>query len=316
MPALRSVLAPTAADLDAAAEVVARHLLPTPVLATDLGGGGWLKAEIAQPTGSFKVRGALAALAATPSDTRLLTCSAGNHGLGMAYAATTLGRSLTVVVPRTASPAKVAALRGWPIELVEYGASYDEAETYTLGLAADGARYVSPYNDPIVIAGQASMGRELAAQLTGPLTVVCPIGGGGLCAGLALWAAGRDDIRVVGVEATASAAVSAAITAGGIVPIEVGPTLADGLGGNLEAGAVTPAVIGEHADAVTAVNEAEIRSAIRWLFSAHGLVVEGAGAVGVAALRAGRVDVVGTPVAVLSGRNITADRYREVLAAG
>jgi threonine dehydratase len=245
----------------------------------------------------------------------VVTASAGNHGLGVAWAATALGRRATVVVPETASPAKVAALESFDIRLVRHGAGYDEAEAHALELAAAGSVYVSPYNDTDVIAGQATIGRELESQLDGPCTVVCPLGGGGLASGLALWGAGRDGTGVVAVEARRSQAFRAALDAGRIVPIEPGPTVADGLGGNLEPGSVTFDIVRDHVDEVSVAEEDEIEAAIRFLANHAGLVAEGAAAAAVAAVRAGRVAVAGPIVVVVSGRNIAASRLAGLLGS-
>ena len=177
----------------------------------------FLKLETFQPIGAFKVRGALAAISALEEGRRVVTASAGNHGLGVAWAAARLGRSATVVVPERASPAKVAALRAYPVELIEHGAGYDDAEAYALELGArDGAAFVSPYNDPFVIAGQGTIGLELDHQTDGELTVVASVGGGGLLSGLQLWARTREGIHLAGVESSESGTVSAAIAAGRI----------------------------------------------------------------------------------------------------
>ncbi|UMG92917.1 pyridoxal-phosphate dependent enzyme [Nocardioides sp. TF02-7] len=129
------------------------QLRPTPLLPPEDGSPA-LKLETGQPTGSFKVRGALAALAAVGRGTPVVTASAGNHALGVAYAASRLGLRATVVTASTASPAKVAAIRRRGVELVQVGTTYDDAEAHALDLAARGAHYVSAYNDPAVIAGQ------------------------------------------------------------------------------------------------------------------------------------------------------------------
>ena len=312
----RFVAVPTPADLDAAAAVVAERLAPTPLLpAPALGADVHLKLETLQPTGSFKVRGGLAALARAGRGP-VVTASAGNAGLGIAWAATVLGVEATVVVSEAASPAKVAALRALPVTLVEHGADYDAAEAHALDLAVPGTTFVSAYNDTGVIAGQATIGRELETQLAAPFTVVCPLGGGSLASGLGLWAAGRDGVRVLAVEAERSPAFGAALAAGAITPFEVGETLADGLAGNLEAGAATFPLVRDHVDAVVQVSEPEIEEAIRFLARAHGLVVEGAGAVAVAALMTGRLargD--GALVLVVSGRNIALSRLAAVLAS-
>lgn len=299
---MRVVRVPGADDLERAWRDVSGVLQPTPVVSSGI---GLLKLETFQPTGSFKVRGAIAAL--TPEEPAV-TASAGNHGLAMAYAASRVGAELTVVVSRRASAAKVTKIGSYPVRLVEHGDDYDQAEAHALNLPG---RYVSPYNDPHVIAGQGTIGYELDTQVDGPMTVVAPVGGGGLAAGLTLWARQRGDVRVVGVEAARSRAVSAAVSAENVVEVEVGETIADGLAGNLEPGCVTPDVL-RNAE-LTSATEAEIRGAMRWLFAEHGLVAEGAGACGVAAVLAGKVEVSGRLVVVLSGRNITIPTYREAL---
>ncbi len=250
--AMRHVAVPTPADLDAAAAVVAERLAPTPLVAAPaLGEDVWLKLETLQPTGSFKVRGGLAALARLGGEP-VVTASAGNAGLGVAWAASALGVRATIVVAETASPAKVAALEALPVTLVRHGEDYDAAEAHALTLA--GATYVSSYNDTGLIAGQASIGRELDARIRGPLTVVAPTGGGGLAAGLGLWAAQRPGggARVVAVEAERSRAMSTALAAGELTPVVVGDTIADGLAGNIEPGSVTFPLVRDHVAAVVA----------------------------------------------------------------
>lgn len=296
--------------------MVAAHLRPTPVVPLELPGGVEVLAKLdsLQPTGSFKLRGALAALSALGSPgVRVVGASAGNHALALVEAARRLGLRATVVVPRTGSRAKLAALRRLHADLVVHGDDYDQAERHALELADAGGAYVSAYNDPHVIAGQATWAAETAAGLPGGATLVVPVGGGGLLAGTLLWAADRPDVRVVGVEAAASRALSAAVAAGRVVAVPVAPTLADGLAGNLEAGSVTPALARGRVHAIVAVTEEEIERAIRFL-AASGLVVEGSGAVGVAALLAGRVPADGGTVAVLlTGRNIAAGTLARVL---
>lgn len=311
----RHVRRPTAADLDAAWRVVAAHLRPTPVLPEDEDGPA-LKLESAQPTGSFKVRGALAALARIPRDAPVVTASAGNHALGIAFAAGRLGHRATVVTATGASPAKVQAIRSFDVELVQVGASYDDAEAHALTRAAGGARYVSAYNDADVIAGQSTLGRELEAWTTEPVTVVCPVGGGGLVSGVGLWGRGHTGVRVVGVEAANNPVISAAVRAGEVVDVELRPTIADGMAGGVEPGTVTVPIVADSVDELVTVTEDEIRAAMRWLAVSRGIVAEGAGAAATAALLAGKVAVRGIPVAVVTGRNITAERLAEVLTTG
>jgi threonine dehydratase len=314
---VRPVVPPSPADLDAAWAVVSERLVPTPLVpAPALGDDVHLKLETLQPTGSFKVRGALAALSRAGGGP-VVTASAGNAGLGIAWAAVALAVDATVVVAETASPAKVAALEALPVTLIRHGGGYDEAEAHALALAADGMTYVSPYNDRGVIAGQSTIGRELDAQLPGPLTVACPLGGGGLSSGLGLWAAGRAGARVVAIEAERSPAFSAALAAGEITPVEVRDTLADGLAGNIEPGAVTFELVRDNLAAVASVTEPEIEEAVRLLARAHGIVAEGAGAAAVAGVMAGRVERGPGPLAiVVTGRNIALPRLAAVLGGG
>ncbi|GAA4387229.1 threonine/serine dehydratase [Actinomadura verrucosospora] len=302
---VRAVRPPGPDDLDRAWRAVSAELAPTPLVPSGVAPGALLKLETFQPVGAFKVRGALAAVAALPAGEPAVTASAGNHGLGMGYAAARAGADVTVVVSTRASQVKVDRIRAFPVRLVQHGTTYDEAEAHAMTLPG---HYVSPYNDTAVIAGQGTIGRELDAQADGPLTVVAPVGGGGLVAGLCLWARERGDVRVVGVESAVSRGVSASVAAGRVTRVEVGETFADGLPGNLEPGCVTPEVIGRTAE-LTAVTDDEIRAALRLLFHEHGLVAEGAGGAAVAAVMAGKVEAAGRLVVVVSGRNITAAEY-------
>jgi threonine dehydratase len=318
---VRLVSPPGEAELAAARDAVSARLAPTPLVrAPGLGEDVWLKLESLQPTGSFKVRGALSALSALPSSASVVTASAGNHGLGVAWAATALGRRATVVVPANASPAKLAALERFDVALERVGSSYDDAEAHAIGLAAAGAVYVSAYNDPRVIAGQATIGAEIDAVLgtDARFTVVAPLGGGGLASGLGLWSSARAGgrARVVAVEAERSQAFRTALDAGAITPFTPEPTIADGLGGNLEPGSVTFPLVRDHVDAVIASPEAEIEDAIRVLASSAGVVAEGAAACAAAAVLAGRVEAEGPLVLVITGRNIARARFAEVLASG
>lgn len=315
----REVATPTDADLKRARVVVSAHLRPTPLVTLDLPGergSALAKVESLHPTGSFKVRGGIAALSAyAGKGERVVTASAGNHGLGVAYAAARLGARATVVVSKTASPAKVSALRRLGVELIEHGASYDDAERRAIELAEGGAVFVSAYNDPHVIAGQATCAAEILQEISGEVTLIVPVGGGGLLAGTALWARSRADVHIVGVEAEASRGMSAAVAAGRIVEVPVAPTLADGLAGNLEPGTITPALTAGRMRAFVAVTEAEIEEAIRFLALRCGLVVEGSGAVGVAALLAGKAPVAGRAVVMLTGRNIAPEPLARILGA-
>jgi threonine dehydratase len=316
---VRHVLPPTPEQLAAAAEAVAgavprAPVLPSPLLLPADGSAarGMLAVESLNEAGSFKLRGAVAALSALPGDRPVVACSAGNHGVAVALAAAGTGVGATIVVSRRADPAKIARIRRTGARLVLHGDTYDEAERHAIELAErTGAAFVSPYNDPMVIAGQATVGRELVEALGEDLTIVVPVGGGGLAAGVAL-ACGRA--VTVGAEAERSPAWSSALGAGRVTAIEPGATLADALAGNLEPGTVTFPLVRDRVAAVVSVTEAEIAGAMRFLHAEHGLVAEGAGAVAVAAARAGRVQVgTGACVAVVTGRNVDPGRYASVI---
>lgn len=316
---MRHVPPPTPEQLAAAAAAVSREVprapvLPSPrLLPPGAPAAGLVAAESLNEAGSFKLRGAVAALSALPAGRPVVACSAGNHGVAVALAAGRAGVRATIVVSRRADPAKLGGIRRAGAELVLHGETYDEAERHAIELAGrTGAAFVSPYNDPVVIAGQATVGRELVEALGEDLTIVVPVGGGGLAAGVAL-ACGRA--VTVGAEADRSPAWSAALRAGRVTAIEPGPTLADALAGNLEPGTVTFALVRERVAAVVAVTEAEIAAAMRFLLAEHGLVAEGAGAVAVAAVRLGRVPVrTAACVAVVTGRNVDPARYASAVA--
>ena len=251
---VREVAVPTAADRDAAWDVVSARLAPTPVVpAPALGDDVYLKLETLQPTGSFKVRGALAALSRADGGP-VVMASAGNAGLGVAWAAAALGVAATVVVAETASPAKVAALRALPVTLVEHGADYDEAEAHALALAAQGAAYVSSYNDTGMIAGQSTVGRELESQLPGPVVRRRP----------ARRRQPRGGARLVGVgprRRRARRRRRGGALAGDVDSAGGGGDHADRgrrharrrPRGNLEPGAVTFGIVRDHVDSIVAV---------------------------------------------------------------
>lgn len=301
-----------------AREVIASHLSPTPLVR--LGHPRherpvFAKLETLQPTGSFKVRGALAACAAYGlSGERIVTASAGNHGLGIAYAAGRLGVDATVVVPQTASQAKVAALRHYDIDLRQIGADYDEAEAAAIEIAAETGRFVSAYNDPHVIAGQATVAVEILEQASEPATIVVPVGGGGLVSGVSIALADHEGWRVIGVETEQSRGLSAAVDAGQVVTVPIGTTIADGLAGNLESASITPDIVRAADTPILAATETSIRAAVRELATRAGLVVEGSAAVGLAALDDGLIPGDGPVVLVLTGRNIAAHLLAEILS--
>lgn len=307
--------------LRAAAERVAQRLpatpvLPSPALSERAGRPVLLKCETQQPTGSFKVRGALARLGALSPEERargVVAASAGNHALGIAWAARQLGVPALVVLPRSAPRVKVAALRELLVKIRSAGASYDEAEAEAREIAAEAeATFVSPFDDPWVMAGNGgSIGLELLEQLPGLEAAVVPLGGGGCAAGLGAALAGRA--AVWGVNSEASPAMARSLAEGVVHRTYTpGPTIAEGLEGGVSDNSV--ALCQRHVARVEIVAETSLREAIRLLARAHGLVVEGSGAAGVAALLERRLPPgSGELCVVLTGRNIDRDRLREIL---
>lgn len=321
---VRAVRLPIEVDFDRARAIVRKHLAPTPLVISRAGGREvLLKLETFQPTGAFKVRGAVAAAAALPPGSRIVTASAGNHALGIAWASMRLGVPATVVIAETASMAKRAALEALPVELIIHGPDYDAAEAHGLLLAGDPVRqatYVSPYNDPHVIAGHASMLDEILEQLPPdrPLALVVPGGGGGLLAGIALRAEARGTrqrpISVYGVESERSTALSTSVRAGRWTEVVVARTVADGLAGNLERGSITVDLLQGRAAGFVTVSEDQIGDAIRALARDHGLIAEGGGAASLAAIRSGAIpEVDGDLVAIVSGRNIALSTLSAIL---
>lgn len=272
----------------------------------------WLKAENLQRTGSFKVRGALnriAALSASERRAGVVAASAGNHGQAVAWAAREAGVRATVFMPEDAALAKVDATRGYGAEVRQAGTVLEEALEAALAHAGEtGAVLVHPFDDPLVVAGQGTIGLELAEQLDDLETLVVPVGGGGLAAGIAVALAElRPDVRVVGVQAERCAPL-----AGGT---ELGFTIADGIAVK-RPGALTRPILEERLAAVVTVTDEQIALAIVLLLERAKLVVEGAGAASVAALLAGGVGGDGPVCCLLSGGNIDATVLIQVARHG
>ena len=279
-----------------------------------------LKLECVQRTGSFKIRGALNALMrfgpAAAGVAHVVTASAGNHGRAIAVAAATLGMQATVFAPRDAPQTKLTAIRRLGAQL-RLESSYDAAERAAQAFArTEGVRFVSPYNDADVIAGAGTIALELFEAESLPAAIVVPVGGGGLISGVAIATKSiAPGVRIVGVEAAASCAMSTSLGAGRITAIEPQPTLADGLAGNLEPGAMTFEIVRRKVDEIVTVSEEEIARAMRGLLAQEHLVVEGAGAAAVAAILAGRVRPAGIAIALLTGANIDQGRLIDTVTA-
>jgi threonine dehydratase len=282
----------------AAARRIGALLAPTPLVASP-GLGSWLKLESLQVTGAYKVRGALNAVAAQleRGDRRpLFAASAGNHALGVAWAARHFGLPATVVVPAGAPVTKVAGCRRLGAEVIQAGASFDDCLTAARRLAVErGGRFLHAFDDPEVIAGQATVALELLASE--PDVVVVPIGGGGLAGGMGS-VLRRAGVRVVGVQVSGLDSLRRALA--GAAPRPPAPSIADGLR-VLRPGQLTTVLCRTALDAIVLVEEDEVSAALGRLAVDDKVVAEGAGAVAAAALPrvTGR-----RRVAVVSGGNI------------
>jgi threonine dehydratase len=289
----------------------------SPRLSKALSKAVFLKLECFQTTGSFKLRGAMAKLSALDEAQKargILTVSAGNHGLAVAHCAEALCLDATIVVPESASRAKVEAIRGYHVTLIEGGANYDEAERLARQMEQETAKtFVSPYNDAEVIAGQGTIALEILEDAPQIDAMIVPVGGGGLLAGIALAAKARNPkIKIYGAEPFATPSMSEALRAGRIVEIEEDETLADGLAGNIEPGSITFPLIQELVDGMILVSEAEIARALARFARHEHIMIEGSAAVALAALN--DPGVAGQQVAVVvSGRNITMDLFTRVM---
>lgn len=305
---MATTTAPTLADIEAARGRLAGHARATPVYGSETfgricGTRVWLKAENLQRTGSFKIRGAvnkLTGLGETERAAGVLAASAGNHGQAVAWAARELGISATVFMPQDAPMAKVEATRNYGAETVLSGASFDDAMAAAMGQAeATGATFVHAFEDPLIIAGQGTIGIELAEQLPDARTFVLPIGGGGLAAGIAIaLRALRPGVRLVGVQAGKTGQ----------------GTIADGIAVK-HPGELTMSILDELLDDIIHVDDDAISEAITLLLERSKLVVEGAGAASVAALLQGAVGG-GDVCALLSGGNIDATLLISVVRYG
>ena len=297
-----------AARLRVAEVAIVSPVLPSPSFSHGADREVWLKAENLQRTGSFKVRGATNALALLSAEERsagVVAASAGNHAQGVALAARELGIRATVFMPETAAIPKIAATRGYDAAVRLGGSNLAEAVDAALAHAGEtGARFIHPYDDPSVIAGQATVGMEIMEQLPTARTVVIPIGGGGLIAGSALAIKSvAPNVRVVGVQIEAAAAYVASRAAGKPVVVDVAPTVADGIAVGRPSDLAFE-LIEEHVDDIVTVSDDAATRAVSLLLERAKFLVEPSGAVGVAALLAGLVGGKDPVVSVLSGGNI------------
>jgi threonine dehydratase len=271
----------------------------------------YLKLENLQPVGAFKLRGAYTAIRRLPEAVRrrgVITYSSGNHGQAVAYAAQLVGIRAVVVMPETAPAVKVAGVRRWGGEVVLAGRTSEDRHKKAEELAArDGLAIVPPFDHPDIVAGQATVGLEIAEQLPDVATVVVPVGGGGLLAGVVTGlAAAGSAAQVWGVEPAGAPKLKRSLAAGRPVRLERTASIADGLI-TLTVGAIPFGELAAHRDRVAGValvEEAALREAVQFLWRHCQLAVEPSGAATTAAVRAGAVRPVPPAVLVVSGGNV------------
>ncbi len=318
----------TLSDIRDAAARIRRHVVRTPLrlspyLSERVGCEVRLKLETMQDTGAFKIRGAMNALLTLPEDIRrrgVAAASTGNHGRGVALAARRLGVRCVVFMSELVPAVKVDAIRALGAEVVIAGRSQDEAEAVALErMARDGLVYIHPFDAPAVIAGQGTAGLEILEDMPEIGTLIAPLSGGGLLGGVAVAVKMmRPETHVVGVTMERGAAMIESLKAGRPVPVEEEETLADSLGGGIGLeNRHSFELIRRHVDGTLLVSEDEIAGAMRTLFARDRIVAEGGGAVPVAALMSGRLELPPGPVAlVISGCNVDMEKFRRIVGAG
>ncbi len=316
--------------IDVAREVLAAeprirpHVRETPVeasleLSRRTGADVFFKLENLQITGSFKLRGAMNKLLSLGRSERrrgVAAASSGNHGAAVCHGARILDSRAVIFVPEDTSPAKVEAIRALGGEVRVEGADCVVAEAAARFYGHQhGLTYVSPYNDPQVIAGQGTVGLEMARQLEALDTVYVALGGGGLISGIAGYLKSlAPDLEVVACSPESSSVMADSVRAGRILDQDSKPTLSDGTAGGVEPGAITFELCRSLVDRYLKVTEDEIRDAMRLIIGRHHLLVEGAAAVPVAALLEDRDRLAGRRVAaVLCGANVALETLRAIL---
>jgi threonine dehydratase len=307
-------------DVQTAAARLAGVAHRTPVLGSrtldaEVGARVQLKAESFQRGGAFKFRGAYNRIAGKVPEKGVVAFSSGNHAQAVAIAARLLGLPATIFMPGDAPAAKLEATRGYGAEIVTFDRYEDDREALGAALAEErGFDLIRPYDDPLIMAGQGTTALELLEEAPNLDVIVVPVGGGGLISGCATAAkALRPSIRVIGVEPAAGNDTVLSLEAGKPIRIDVPPTIADGLQ-TTQPGELTFEVVSRLVDEIVTVTDDEIVEAMTFLFDRMKLVVEPSGAVGVAALLHGRIDVGGSRVGVvISGGNVGAARFASLL---
>ncbi|HVP24352.1 MAG TPA: threonine ammonia-lyase [Methanomicrobiales archaeon] len=316
----------TLSDIRRARQLIAPHVIRTPLVFSPTfsslsGYGVYLKLETMQKAGSFKVRGAVNRILSRRDEIGeggVVAASAGNHAQGVALAARLAGVPATVVMPAWASVSKQAAARSYGAEVILSGETLEESMQHAQDLAGSGMTYIPAFDDPEVIAGQGTIGLEILEDLPEVDLILVPIGGGGLIAGIATAAKGvAPRVRVWGVQAAACPSAAEAMRAGMPVPVEAGPTLADGIRVR-KVGDLTFPVIRDLVEEILLVDEEEIGEAMLLLLERKKVIAEGAGAAPLAALISGKVKAEegSRVVLVVSGGNVETHLLERVIHRG
>ncbi len=302
-------------SIEQARKRISSHIKITPLrhakaLSNLTGASVFLKLESEQVTGSFKVRGALnrlMTLSKEEAERGVMTASTGNHGLGVAFAAKQLGINAIVVFPIGASTVKRDKMEQAGVEVIQ-DVGYEDVEPYARKLAKErGLTYVSPYNDSEIVAGAGTSGLEIIEQQDEIDTVFVPVGGGGLISGIATVIKSKSPTtQMIGVQSEVSPEVYESWKAGHWVEAEESDSLAQGLMGGVESDSITLDIIDKYVDRLLLVSEDSIKRAMRFLYEKESLIIEGAGAVTIAALMENASEFVGRKVVLtLSGGNIS-----------
>ncbi len=293
-------------------------VLPSRSVGARTGADLWFKAENFQLTGSFKIRGASNKMAMLGQGAEVVTASSGNHGIAASRASVATGVGLTVVLPETVARAKLAKIQATGVSIVLHGEEPGEAERHGRQLAADrGVSYISPYNDPDVMAGQGTIAVELLRQMPQPDAVFVAMGGGGLISGVgAVIKAASPTTRIFGVAAARSDALAASIEAGRIVEVEHQPTLADGVAGGVDEGSLTLPIASRVVDEIVRCDEDQIVEALRAFALEERQLVEGAAALALAGFLKVADTLTGKRVVVLTcGANFDDTRILPLISA-
>ena len=311
------------ADAERARDVIASHIYRTPLVSSHslgerIGAQAYLKLENLQRTGSFKVRGAVNAMARLPSEARaagVVTMSAGNAAQAIAYAGRAMGVRVTVVMPEGAPKTKIDATRGYGGE-IRFASAVTHLLPMVQELQAQGLHFLHPFDDDDVIAGHASAGLEIVEDQPDAECVVVPVGGGGLISGVAVaLRALRPRVRIIGVEPEGAQGVRSALDAGRVVRLDAVNTVADGLAAPF-AGERNLEIIERDVDDVVVISDGAILDGLRFLVARARIVPEPAGAAAVGALLSGAVRPTAGErvVAIVSGGNVDPDRLASFLA--